>query len=285
MTIAGRNKTRLAAISITALIIIAASIIIFYILRTNNSIPSAGIAQRIEKKTDIQLFGINLQNFALTRYSMIIASISIFACSIYSLVLLIYIYFTFKKTHALEISFFTAFIFSMGFESLRLLFPVYNFSSLVFENTAFISRFVYFFRLTGLISLFVGSIFALKIITRQVFYLLFFIAFISFSIIISIPINNFALSNYFIAEIKYTYSYTFITWAAAVLACFNYFLAYITKNSKEYLTAAIMLVLIMSGYGILIYSGSFLTFMTGSMLLLSGTLFYAKSIHTYHLWE
>lgn len=285
MTIAGRNKTRLAAISITAVIIIAASISILYILGTSKSILSADISQKIEKKEDVRLFGINLQNFALTKYSMIIASVSIFACSIYSLLLLIYIYFTFKKTHALEISFFTAFIFSVGFESLRLLFPFYNFSSLVFENTASISRLVYFFRLAGVISLFVGSIFALKIITRQVFYLLFFIAFISFSIIISIPINNFALSNYFIAEIKYSYSYSFIVYAAAILACFNYFLAYLTKNSKEYLSAAVMLILVISGYGILIWSGSFLTFISGSVLFLCGTFFYAKSIHNYHLWE
>ncbi|MGF7110110.1 hypothetical protein [Treponema pedis] len=284
MTIAGRNKARLAAIFIILFIFLIAAAAILSIL-TTGKLDSNEIRLLKNETVPASMLPEFLYNLQFVKYSPAAVCFGIFACSTFSLTLLIYIYFTFKKTHAIEISFFLVFIFSIGFESLRLIFPSYNFSGIALENIAFISRLVYFFRLAGIIALFISGIFAIKIITRQIFYVMFFGAFIAFSIVISIPVNNFAINKYFIADIKYSYSYTFIICAIAILACINYFFVYILKNSKEYLKASIMLTVITVGHWFLLYTSSFLNLIIGAALFLTGTVFYTKNIHNYHLWE
>ena len=286
MTIAVRNKTRLAVISIAALIFFISALSVFSILQAGklNSYKGLNLSKNFESilSASIPEF---LQNSQFMKYSTAAVCFSIFACSGFSLIVLIYIYFTFKKTHAIEISFFIAFIFSIEFESLRLIFPLYTFSSIVLENIASISRLIYFFRLAGVAALFISSIFATKIITRQIFYVMFFSTFIAFSVIISIPINNFNINRYFIADIKYSYSYTFIILALIILTCINYFFVYIAKNAKEYLSAAAMIGVLSFGYMVLLYSSSFFSLIMAGMFFLAGTFFYIKNIHGYHLWE
>ena len=225
MTIAGRNRTQLAAIFIAALIFIL-SLISFIWIMINGS----------------------LDNYAVL--------ISILSFPILSLGFLIFVYFTFKKTHAIEISFFAMFTLCISFESIRLVFPLYNFSNIVLDSIANLSRLVYFFRLAGIMSIFMAGIFANKIITRKISSVFFFIFFISFLICLSMPINNFHISGYFLSDIKAGHSYIYLFLIAALLACVNYFFVYITKNIKEYLFAALSLTGALIGYAVLLYTSS-----------------------------
>ncbi len=273
MTIAGRNKAQLIAIAV--MIFVSAFSLIFGVM--------------FFFKGDIQSnfdFTASLgQNFFLTAYSVNAVLISIIACPIIAMVFLIFIYNMFKQTHAVEISFFVAFIFSLGFESLRLFFLINNFSDIVLENISLILRLIYFFRLSAIFSLFISSVFAIKLLSRQTTYVILSIFFVAFLLTVSMPVNNFQVNKFFLFGTENSYPYQFMLVLASLISCINYFIAYTLKHSKVYLKAAINISILILAYWLLIYSSSYLCLALGLSFFVIGSIFFVLSIHTYHLWE
>ncbi|UTD07627.1 hypothetical protein E4N90_06600 [Treponema denticola] len=282
MTIAGRNRARLVAICIAALILILSLISFVGIVLNGNLDNSLVTGTKSAESSGITEFILSLLRNNYNGYAVLI---SILAFPFLSLGFLIFVYFTFKKTHAIEISFFAMFTLCISFESIRLVFPLYNFSNIVLDNIANLSRLVYFFRLAGIMSIFMAGIFANKIITRKISSVFFFLFFISFLICLSMPINNFYISRYFLSDIKAGHSYIYLFLIAALLACVNYFFVYITKNIKEYLFAAISLTGALIGYAILLYTSSYTLLSIGLALFILGNLSFIKYIHSYHIWQ
>lgn len=282
MTIAGRNRARLVAICIAALILILSLISFVGIVLNGNLDNSLVTGTKSAESSGITKFILSLLRNNYNGYAVLI---SILAFPFLSLGFLIFVYFTFKKTHAIEISFFAMFTLCISFESIRLVFPLYNFSNIVLDSIANLSRLVYFFRLAGIMSIFMAGIFANKIITRKISSVFFFIFFISFLICLSMPINNFYISRYFLSDIKAGHSYIYLFLIAALLACVNYFFVYITKNIKEYLFAAISLTGALIGYAILLYTSSYTFLGIGLALFILGNLSFIKYIHSYHIWQ
>ncbi|EMB19323.1 hypothetical protein HMPREF9723_02537 [Treponema denticola OTK] len=282
MTIAGRNRARLVAICIAALILILSLISFVGIVLNGNLDNSLVTGTKSAESSGITEFILSLLRNNYNGYAVLI---SILAFPFLSLGFLIFVYFTFKKTHAIEISFFAMFTLCISFESIRLVFPLYNFSNIVLDSIANLSRLVYFFRLAGIMSIFMAGIFANKIITRKISSVFFFLFFISFLICLSMPINNFYISRYFLSDIKAGHSYIYLFLIAALLACVNYFFVYITKNIKEYLFAAISLTGALIGYAILLYTSSYTLLGIGLALFILGNLSFIKYIHSYHIWQ
>ncbi|UTC61589.1 hypothetical protein E4O05_08480 [Treponema sp. OMZ 787] len=282
MTIAGRNRARLVAISIAALVLTLSLISLIGIV-LNGSLNNSLIANT--KPAGNSIINDFLFNLAKNNYDSYAVLISILTFPFLSLGFLIFVYFTFKKTHAIEISFFAMFTLCISFESIRLIFPLYNFSNIVLDSIANLSRLVYFFRLAGIMSLFMAGIFANKIITRKISSVFFFVFFISFLICLSMPINNFYISRYFLSDIKAGHSYIYLFLIAAVLACVNYFFVYITKNIKEYLFAAFSLTGALIGYSLLLYTSSYPLLGIGITFFVLGNLSFIKYIHRYHIWQ
>ncbi|UTC92783.1 hypothetical protein [Treponema denticola] len=282
MTIAGRNRARLVAICIAALILILSLISFVGIVLNGNLDNSLVTGTKSAESSGITEFILSLLRNNYNGYAVLI---SILAFPFLSLGFLIFVYFTFKKTHAIEISFFAMFTLCISFESIRLVFPLYNFSNIVLDSIANLSRLVYFFRLAGIMSIFMAGIFANKIITRKISSVFFFIFFISFLICLSMPINNFYISRYFLSDIKAGHSYIYLFLIAALLACVNYFFVYITKNIKEYLFAALSLTGALIGYAVLLYTSSYTLLGIGLALFILGNLSFIKYIHSYHIWQ
>ncbi len=282
MTIAGRNRARLVAICIAALILILSLISFVGIVLNGNLDNSLVTGTKSAESLGITEF---ILSFLRNNYNGYAVLISILAFPFLSLGFLVFVYFTFKKTHAIEISFFAMFTLCISFESIRLVFPLYNFSNIVLDSIANLSRLVYFFRLAGIMSIFMAGIFANKIITRKISSVFFFIFFISFLICLSMPINNFYISRYFLSDIKAGHSYIYLFLIAALLACVNYFFVYITKNIKEYLFAALSLTGALIGYAVLLYTSSYTLLGIGLALFILGNLSFIKYIHSYHIWQ
>ena len=268
MTIAGRNRARLVAICIAALILILSLISFVGIVLNGNLDNSLVTGTKSAESSGITEFILSLLRNNYNGYAVLI---SILAFPFLSLGFLIFVYFTFKKTHAIEISFFAMFTLCISFESIRLVFPLYNFSNIVLDSIANLSRLVYFFRLAGIMSIFMAGFF--------------FIFFISFLICLSMPINNFYISRYFLSDIKAGHSYIYLFLIAALLACVNYFFVYITKNIKEYLFAALSLTGALIGYAVLLYTSSYTLLGIGLALFILGNLSFIKYIHSYHIWQ
>lgn len=282
MTIAGRNRARLVAICIAALILILSLISFVGIVLNGNLDNSLVTGTKSAESSGITEFILSLLRNNYNGYAVLI---SILAFPFLSLGFLVFVYFTFKKTHAIEISFFAMFTLCISFESIRLVFPLYSFSNIVLDSIANLSRLVYFFRLAGIMSIFMAGIFANKIITRKISSVFFFIFFISFLICLSMPINNFYISRYFLSDIKAGHSYIYLFLIAALLACVNYFFVYITKNIKEYLFAALSLTGALIGYAVLLYTSSYTLLGIGLVLFILGNLSFIKYIHSYHIWQ
>ena len=282
MTIAGRNRARLVAICIAALILILSLISFVGIVLNGNLDNSLVTGTKSAESSGITEFILSLLRNNYNSYAVLI---SILAFPFLSLGFLIFIYFTFKKTHAIEISFFAMFTLCISFESIRLVFPLYSFSNIVLDSIANLSRLVYFFRLAGIMSIFMAGIFANKIITRKISSVFFFLFFISFLICLSMPINNFHISGYLLSDIKAGHSYIYLFLIAALLACVNYFFVYITKNIKEYLFAALSLTGALIGYAVLLYTSSYTLLGIGLTLFILGNLSFIKYIHNYHIWQ
>lgn len=282
MTIAGRNRARLVAICIAALILILSLISFVDIVLNGNLDNSLVTGTKSAESSGITEF---ILSFLRNNYNGYAVLISILAFPFLSLGFLVFVYFTFKKTHAIEISFFAMFTLCISFESIRLIFPLYSFSNIVLDSIANLSRLVYFFRLAGIMSIFMAGIFANKIITRKISSVFFFIFFISFLICLSMPINNFYISRYFLSDIKAGHSYIYLFLIAALLACVNYFFVYITKNIKEYLFAALSLTGALIGYAVLLYTSSYTLLGIGLALFILGNLSFIKYIHSYHIWQ
>ncbi|WP_444818314.1 hypothetical protein E4N82_06860 [Treponema denticola] len=282
MTIAGRNRARLVAICIAALILILSLISFVGIVLNGNLDNSLVTGTKSAESSGITEFILSLLRNNYNGYAVLI---SILAFPFLSLGFLVFVYFTFKKTHAIEISFFAMFTLCISFESIRLVFPLYSFSNIVLDSIANLSRLVYFFRLAGIMSIFMAGIFANKIITRKISSVFFFIFFISFLICLSMPINNFYISRYFLSDIKAGHSYIYLFLIAALLACVNYFFVYITKNIKEYLFAALSLTGALIGYAVLLYTSSYTLLGIGLALFILGNLSFIKYIHSYHIWQ
>lgn len=282
MTIAGRNRARLVAICIAALILILSLISFVGIVLNGNLDNSLVTGTKSAESSGITKFILSLLRNNYNGYAVLI---SILAFPFLSLGFLIFVYFTFKKTHAIEISFFAMFTLCISFESIRLVFPLYNFSNIVLDSIANLSRLVYFFRLAGIMSIFMAGIFANKIITRKISSVFFFLFFISFLICLSMPINNFYISRYFLSDIKAGHSYIYLFLIAALLACVNYFFVYITKNIKEYFFAALSLTGALIGYAVLLYTSSYTLLGIGLALFILGNLSFIKYIHSYHIWQ
>ena len=273
MTIAERNRLRLGSIIIMFLIFSFAFVASLAVFLMGN------FETRTSETANVLL------KFAITAYSQRAVCLSILIFPFFSLVILSYIYFSFKKTHAIEISFFVVYLFSLGFETLRLVFPIYPSVIVDSESIAYISRLVYVARLSGIISLFMSSIFAIKIITRQISYLIFFSCFIAFSLVFSMPVSNFYSDRFFFAGKAYYYPYALISMAIGFLTCLTYYFAYISKNAKEYLSASISLIFVIIGYWVLIYSESYLSLIIGTFLFAIPVMVFLKSIHSYHIWQ
>ena len=114
MTIAGRNKILIFGICITALMLIGniCGCIIIITHKLLVGLPGA-------PKSALWL--LRLPFFAYNNYAVLVGIASL---PLIALILLVCVFFLFEKTHALEISFFTLFIFALSVEALQLLFPL-----------------------------------------------------------------------------------------------------------------------------------------------------------------
>ena len=134
MTISARNNIRLLLIFLSFIILvfalfsyISAKIEASYLLLPQN-------LAEMERSHSI-FFSYSSQSVAS---SALIFSLVSFAFSIY-------VYFAFRKIQVSEIFFLEIFLFSINWEAIRLLLPLFNFSPLIMPSLSSISRILYFF--------------------------------------------------------------------------------------------------------------------------------------------
>ncbi|EFW37133.1 hypothetical protein HMPREF9554_02385 [Treponema phagedenis F0421] len=275
MTLAARNKTLITGIIFSFLFLIGIGIVVFFIfadnLLANKPLPEP-FFQWVHR----------LPFYKPSNMSILI-SIVFFAFFVPSL--LAYTYLLFEKTHAIEISFFALFIFTLSFEGLRLLFPFYPLRISRFISIAGIARIVIFFRFLEILSLLTSSLFANRIMTRETTAIGFLICCVAFSIAHALPVNTYGNTSVFFFSYGYEWSTTIVFAILCLLSVISYYLIGKIKDIKEYKLAALALLVLLSGYALLLTGVSWFAIIFGIVLFASSSIFFIKKIHEFYLWQ
>lgn len=275
MTIAGRNKILIFGICVTTLIVIADIICCITITAHNLFAKRPTAPENVFRLLRLPFFAYN--NYA--------AMIGIASLPFIALILLICVFFLFEKTHALEISFFTLFIFALSAESLQLLFPLQERYPLLAVFTAAAARIIFFFRFEACLALLTSSLFAHKTFTRETSSVIFLLSFIAFALSHSIPIDTVSELSFYSFSRSYRYLLYSFSGIVCALAVLSFLLVGIYRSITEYQKAALRLLAMLIAYIAVLYTGSWFFTALGIGTLLAGGFFFLKAIHQFYLWQ
>ena len=275
MTIAGRNKILIFGICIAALMVIG------------------GISCCIAIATHSLFAGlptVPVSTFRLLRmpifaYNNYAAMAGIASLPLIALILLICVFFLFEKTHALEISFFSLFIFALSVESLQLLFPLQVRYPLLIVFIASIARIIFFFRFLACLALLASSLFAHKTFTRETGSIVFLLCFTAFALSHAIPIDTVHTVSFFSFAHSYRYLPYSFSGIVCVLAVVSFLMVGIYRSITEYRKATFRLLAMLIAYSLLLYTGSWFFTVLGIGTLLTAGFFFLKAIHQFYLWQ
>ena len=275
MTIAGRNRILVFGICIAALMM-AGNISCCITIVAHNLLAEMSAAPESAFRL------LRLPFFAYNNYAVMVGIASL---PLTSLLLLVFIFFLFEKTHALEISFFSLFIFSLSSESLQLLFPLQVRYPLLTVFMASIARIIFFFRFGACLALLTSSLFAHKTFTRETGSIVFLLSFVAFALSHTIPIDTVHTLSFFLFSRSYRYLLYSFSGIICVLAVLSFLSVGIYRSIIEYRKAAIRLLIMLIAYTVLLYSGSWFFTLLGIAVLLAGGFFFLKAIHQFYLWQ
>ena len=275
MTIAGRNRVLIFGICIAALMVIGSVSCCIVIIAHN-------LLAQLPTVLESTFWLLRLPFFAYNNYAVMIGIASL---PLIALILLICVFFLFEKTHALEISFFSLFIFALSVESLQLLFPLQTYYPLLPVFMASIARIIFFFRFVACLVLLTSSLFAHKTFTRETGSIIFLLSFIAFALSHAIPIDTVHSLSFFSFSQSYRYLLYSFSGIVCALAVLSFLLVGIYRSITEYRKAALRLLAMLIAYIALLYIGSWFFTVLGIGVLLAGGFFFLKAIHQFYLWQ
>ncbi|MGP1576521.1 MAG: hypothetical protein ACTTH7_03380 [Treponema sp.] len=275
MTIVNRNKILITSIILSAILFLASLLctIILYITNTIGHLP-------LPENSIIHLGAISLptyNNDAVTFGTLVFAPIT--------LVLLLSLFFLFEKTHAIEVSFFALFVFAVAFESLRLFFPLSYIYPITLITILPITRTVFFFRFFSLLSLLTASLFTHKVFTRNTMPIIFLLCFISAALAQTIPCNTTYTTGYYIFSQHYQHIFFTFTGITALFCVLSVLISGISRDIPLYRKSAINLLVMLCGYGGLLYTGTWTTILISTAAFFFGGLSFIRHLHHFYLWQ
>ena len=275
MTIAGRNRILIFGICIAALMAVG-SISCCIVIVAHNLLAELPTAPESAFRL------LRLPFFAYSNYAVMAGVVTF---PLIALTLLICVFFLFEKTHALEISFFSLFIFALSVEALQLLFPLQVRYPILTVFMPSIARIIFFFRFGACLALLTSSLFAHKTFTRETASIIFLLSFSAFALSHVIPIDTIHTVSFFSFSHSYRYLLYSFSGIVCALAVVSFLLAGIYRSIPEYRKAAIRLLAMLIAYTVLIYTGSWVFIVLGIGALLAAGFFFLKAIHQLYLWQ
>ncbi len=275
MTIAGRNRILIFGICIAALMAVG-SISCCIVIVAHNLLAELPTAPESAFRL------LRLPFFAYSNYAVMAGVVTF---PLIALTLLICVFFLFEKTHALEISFFSLFIFALSVEALQLLFPLQVRYPILTVFMPSIARIIFFFRFGACLALLTSSLFAHKTFTRETASIIFLLSFSAFALSHVIPIDTIHTVSFFSFSHSYRYLLYSFSGIVCALAVVSFLLVGIYRSITEYQKAAIRLLVMLMAYMLLLYTGSWVFIVLGIGALLAAGFFFLKAIHQLYLWQ
>lgn len=232
----------------------------------------------------------NLSNLAgstssFFSYNPLSVAMVVLLFSLVSFVFIVYVHFAFRKIQSTEMFFFEVFLFSISFESLRLLIPLYSFSSFILVELSAISRLLYFFRFLGIFSLLAMSLFSIKVVTRQIFPITFLIFFLSLILSMSSPMDGTYINPLFMAGKLYLRRHIILFFSCSLFLILSMIISYFYNGIRERLYMIVSMICLLIGYFVLLYAQSYFTLLLSGLLFVAGVFNTVKNIHSIYLWQ
>ncbi|RKX76539.1 MAG: hypothetical protein DRP87_11595 [Spirochaetes bacterium] len=231
----------------------------------------------INFQIDVESLDKNL--FPLHAYT--VCSLSLFIFSIAAGILLRKY---FKKTTSAEMFFFTIFILSLSFSAFRTTILFIQMNNMSFYYGMFLTRVVYFGRFFGIFSLLSSGLFSTGIKYQKFSIFLGFSFLISFYLAYSIPVDATVFGKSLLYKIGNGREIHIAFWIIEGIVVLNYLLALYLKGNREYLFMGGSLFITIAGHELLFFFFSIYLVVTGFILLLCGTIIFARRNRVMYLW-
>ena len=209
---------------------------------------------------------------------------ALFLSAVFSLVGMIMIHAYFERTPTPEILYIAIFAISLSFEALRLCLPlnfVYQFPSFYLRITTKVLLFARFF---GIFSLFTAGLCAAGMDIQKARNAILIIFIAALVISLGVPIDVHSWDTGFNTACGYITTFRLIELLVFVTTMASFLIASKIRDSKEYVNAAIGVVLALIGRNILLGTDNWIGCFLGIALLSFGTLFLCSKVHKIYLW-
>lgn len=275
MTIAGRNRILIFGICVTGIALIAA-------LFGCGTVIAHKLLTSIPEGVYHSFWLLRQPFFVYNNYAKMIGAVSF---PLTALFILISTFVLFEKTHALEISFFSLFVFSFSAEAFQLFFPLQRLYPLLTIFLAPLTRMMLFFRFFACLSLLTSSLFAHKTFTRKTWSIIFLLSFMSFSLARTIPVNTADTPSFLLFSQSYRYLLYSFNGVICAFAVVSFLFVGIYRSIPEYRQAALWLLAALAAHAVLLYTGSWFFTVIGIAVLAFGLFFFISAIHRFYLWQ
>jgi hypothetical protein len=276
MTLSVRNNCFKAGIALSALSLAAAAAASFV------AIPAYPEAASLAARRSSGMFQGLLESLGPSAPYVPFATM--LGAVLYSLISIILIYFLFEKTQSQEILFFSLFVISLAFESIRAVIPlkiIYGFPTVYCVMAA---RVLVFGRYFGLFSLFASSVCASGLETQKQRNTIIIIVLTAMAIAMGIPVDGLFWDSCLIMLTGYRSMFAIVEGGLLFFTVVSFFVAAYNRSSRDYIFIGIGALLAFTGRNILLYADAWIPPLPGLVILAAGTWFFCTRLHQIYLW-
>ena len=191
----------------------------------------------------------------------------------------------FRKTISPEIFFFMLALLCLCFESFRLVnwFILHLYGTV--NSVLFLSRVVYFSKVVGVFSLFLGGVFANGLSPQKQGLLLNLALLAAFVVLLYVPMDMTEIQWYFLVKVSDAPAFIGALLIIQLLSVINYFIGAYHNSNRDYLFIGLGAFLFVLGRNLLFFLLTPWSLPLGFICIMCGTYLFARKIYAVYLWQ
>jgi hypothetical protein len=190
----------------------------------------------------------------------------------------------FRRTSALEIFFFLAFVLSLSFDTLKILNYYFTVSHVPAFYGTIVTRAVYFGFFQGLFFLFTGSLFSGDLTYQKLGTVLGLVLIFSLALVYSLPVDETVFNANLLYRVGGGDYILLVRFGLEALTLLGFGrTAYLLGSTEQWFICGAVALLI-TGRELLFFLSSLPALIIGIILLIGGALLFSKKVYAKHLW-
>ncbi|MDR2343569.1 MAG: hypothetical protein LBD86_03455 [Spirochaetaceae bacterium] len=194
------------------------------------------------------------------------------------------LFYFFEKTQAIEVRLLGAFLFSFTFEILRITVPLKTVMLLSGYIPAITSRLMVFGRFYGLFALFAAGLCVSGLKARREETIIFPMAMAAVLFALRMPVDSFNYDTSFYPVTGFSYTFGIMNTVIIMLSILCFVSGAYTRGSREYYFIALGVLAAAMGRRLLLTADTWVTLVSGAVLLFFGTWYTGVQFRRMYLW-